>query len=152
MTPAGWAVVVAGVLLAGCGEIERLDLTVRPRQDDFEAQVQPLLQQLGCSRNGRCHTVALADLQIHEDPTPAQLQENFQSVKARLDLENPEASDLVSILVQGAEKRHPPPPQFCFVSTDSCAYRKIVAWIAWQGPSDPRPQDIDCDPSGEVCQ
>lgn len=136
-------------LLVACGEVERVELTVRPRQDDFERHVQPLLEHLGCSRGGGCHALPLGELQILVEPDPDELQANYLSVKAKLNLDDPPASPILAKLLAGSpEGTHRP---LCFASAKACAYRKLLAWIAWTGAGDPRPQDIACDYSGERC-
>ncbi len=141
------ALVLVPTLLAACGEVERLDLAVRPRQDDFETQIQPLLVQVGCSRDGVCHTTPQGELRLVEQPDADDLQDDYLGVKAKIDLDDPDASVLLTYLL-APEGGHRPQ---CWASTESCAYRKLRAWIAWSADGDPRPQDVACDTSAERC-
>lgn len=145
-------VAVSALLLGtttGCGEIETLALSERPSRADFDEVVHPLLIEMGCSRNGRCHTIVSGELRLDPVRTPATLDQDFLLVQGFIDLDEPAASPLLTTVLQGTDSTHRPP--FCFRSTQDCAYRKVLAWIAWSGPDDPRPQDIDCDLAGEGC-
>jgi hypothetical protein len=135
------------LLLAGCGEVETLELAVRPRQDDFGAQIQPLLEHMGCNRAGGCHTQPVGELQIVASPDGDQLQSNYLGVKSKVSLEDPEKSPILTDLL-GPDGPHRP---HCWASTQSCGYRKLLAWISWTQASDPRPQDVACDLAAEQC-
>lgn len=137
--------------LTACGEVETVKLAVAPDPGDFAAVIQPLIQQLGCSAGGRCHTVVAGDFQFIEDPTPPQTEANYLNVRGKIDVDRPEASDLLALLLKDTEGRSHPRPPYCFESVDSCAYRKILTWIAWKAPGDPRPQEVDCDDPEETC-
>ncbi|MCB9546617.1 MAG: hypothetical protein H6706_12285 [Myxococcales bacterium] len=137
------------VALAGCGEIERADLAVRPRQDDFAEEIQPLLLSLGCSPAGGCHDIGQGDVTIKVATDGAALEASYLSVKARIDREDPAQSRILqSVLAENTASQHFPPG--C-IRQDGCAWQKLVAWIAWDADADPRPQDVACDPAPEGC-
>jgi hypothetical protein len=77
---AAWALVVAGQ--TGCGEIERADLVVRPRKDDYASQIQPIFERLGCSAGTLCHSGPQGDLMLVESPGAAALDENYLATKS----------------------------------------------------------------------
>lgn len=132
---------LAGLALVGCGEIRTLELDVRPRYDDYERSIQPLLEETGCSAPGECHTIPQGELQVTLSPTPAEMVGNYLSVKARLNSKVPERSRiLIAPLAGNADLRHPT----CYASSDDCAYRKLIAWIRWDGAADPRPDEVGC--------
>lgn len=132
-----------------CGEIERAELTVRPRQDDFASDIQPLLIGLGCGTAGGCHDVGLGDLLIRNETAADALDSSYLSVKRQLDRESPESSRLIqSVLAENPVAQHNPP---ACIQRDGCAYRKLVAWIAWDQEGDPRPSTIECDARDEGC-
>lgn len=135
------------VVIAACGEVERLDLTVRPRQDDFESAIQPLVEAAGCSRDGVCHTAPVGELALVVDPGAGALQENYLGLKSKVDLDDPGASRVLTYLL-APEGGHRPA---CWASTQSCGYRKLLAWIEWTENGDLRPQDVPCDVAAEPC-
>ncbi|MEZ4469423.1 MAG: hypothetical protein R3F60_01205 [bacterium] len=135
--------------LLGCGEIERADLTVRPRQDDFADEIQPLLLSLGCSPQGGCHDIGQGDVTIKVAVDGASLEASYLSVKSRIDREAPAQSRiLLSVLAENTASQHF--PAGC-IHLDGCAYQKLTAWITWDADTDPRPQDVACDASAEGC-
>jgi hypothetical protein len=132
-----------------CGEIERAELSVRPNQDDFASDVQPLLVSLGCSSPGGCHDLGLGNVLIKANASAADLELSFLSVKAQIDREQPEQSRIIqSVLAENPTTQHI--PAAC-ITQGGCAWQKLVAWIAWDGEGDPRPSDIVCDFSAEGC-
>jgi hypothetical protein len=149
---AAWALVVAGQ--TGCGEIERADLVVRPRKDDYASQIQPIFERLGCSAGTLCHSGPQGDLMLVESPGAAALDENYLATKAKIDLDQPTGSPLIADLLPKSIAPGATHVTVCWKSTESCAYRKINAWIAWDGAEDLRPQDIACEvevPADTAC-
>lgn len=147
--PRWFALVCVALILGGCGEVTELELSVRPSQTDFEAEIQPLFVQLGCSQAGLCHTVSQGDFLFVEMPDADDVQANYLEVKKHINLGNPASSTLLAeLLAANPDAEHNPR---CFGDAQSCAYRKVLAWIAWEGEGSPRPQDIDCSPAGEAC-
>lgn len=148
------AVAVAGGLsaasiTAGCGEIERVSLAITPSPEDYNTEIHPLLLQIGCSSEGFCHDVGQGGLTIAVGMGGADLENSYLSVKAQLDFEDPAQSRLIqSVLVENTQTTHFPPN--C-IAVDNCTHQKLVAWIAWTGEGDQRPQDIECDPTPEGC-
>jgi len=144
----GVALLLMGTL--GCGEVENLVLPIRPSQEDFPA-VQSALRDVGCSGRGTgCHTALTGDLQISPEPkSPALLEEEYGQAKRFLDLATPAESRLLRVALKGAEESlgH----AICFEDENACAFRKVVAWIAAEGPTDPGPDDIDCVPEELSC-
>ncbi len=143
----GVALVLGLVLVlavGGCGEVERIDLQVRPRQDDFTNDVHGLLLQAGCSRGGGCHAILGAgSLIILEATDEVSLLESYESVTALIDRETATESRLLYYVSTGDERAEHFPPD-CWKPGD-CVYRKIAAWIGWDGADQPRPGEIDCD-------
>lgn len=140
--------VAAGLLalaVSACGEIERADLVVRPRKDDYAREIQPIFERLGCSAGAACHSAPQGDLLLTASPNAAALDENYLSAKAKCDFDAPAASPLIADLLPADVEPTATHVTVCFKSMDSCAYRKILAWIAWSGAGDPRPQDIACE-------
>lgn len=147
----GWPAVLFFASFASCGGEVTYELAVRPRQDDFAEQIQPIFNHLGCSPGGGCHATGVGELFLVESPDAAQIDRAYQSVRSKLDLERPERSVLVAVLLStdlNPAATHDP---VCFTRLDGCAYRKLLAWIAWEKPGDPRPQDVACDYSGDTC-
>ncbi|MEZ4463343.1 MAG: hypothetical protein R3F43_02185 [bacterium] len=105
--------------LLGCGEIERADLAVRPRQDDFADEIQPLLLSLGCSRRVAATTSARATSPSRW-PSTARPQTSYLSVKSRIDREAPASRILLSVLAENTASQHF--PAGC-IHLDGCAYR-----------------------------
>ena len=148
------ASVLLGALPAGCGEIERADLVVRPRKDDFAAEIQPIFERLGCSAGTLCHSVPQGDLKLVVSPGAAALDDNYLSAKGKIDLDTPAGSPLLADLLPKDASPGATHVTVCWKSPESCAYRKISAWIAWDAAEDPRPQDIACDveaPADTAC-
>ncbi len=143
----------AGALVlaaAACGEVETLTLSQRPSPEDFAQVIHPMLVSIGCSENGRCHTNVSGELRIAPAAGAGDLEQDFLLVRAFIDLDAPDESPILTTLLRG----NPMPthrPSYCFESVNDCSYRKLRAWIAWSGPPDPRPQDIDCDYAAEGC-
>lgn len=145
MTPSRLVPALAGALvLCACGEVERATLVVRPRKDDYGSQIQPLFERLGCSAGTICHSNAQGDLRLVDRPGAADLEENYLQVKAKSDLVAPDRSPLLESLLPTAVAPDATHVTVCWKSRESCAYRKIAAWMAWSSVSDPRPQDIPC--------
>lgn len=136
--------VAAAVQLLACGEIERAELLVRPSKADYAAEIQPIFESLGCSASRFCHATAQGNLLLVEQPTPSQLEDNFLGAKAMADLDAPDKSPLLASLLQTEANPQALHNPACFSSRQSCAYRKIRAWIAWAQEGDPRPQDVPC--------
>lgn len=132
------------LVFVGCGEVERIDLQVRPRQDDYSDVVHGLLLEAGCARGGGCHAILGAgSLLIAEDTGEASLLESYQSVTALIDRDTATESRLLYYVTTGdARAEHFPPD--CWKPAD-CVYRKIAAWIGWDGADQPRPQEVDCE-------
>ncbi len=142
---AGWVRVALLAVAAACGEVERFDVVDRPRLDDYAAVVHPMLIEVGCSRNGRCHTQLAGELRLAPEPDAEDLKVGYAGLRARVNPDAPDESDVLRLLVQGnPAPTHRPP--WCFASTESCAYRRLRAWIGWQAEGDPRPGDIACAP------
>lgn len=139
---------------AGCGEIERADLVVRPRKDDYAAEIQPIFERLGCSAGTLCHSGPQGDLMLVDSPGPAALDDNYLAAKAKIDLDAPAESALIADLLPKSVAPAATHVTVCWKSVDSCAYRKLLAWITWDSAEDPRPQDLDCTveaPSETAC-
>ena len=134
-----------GAASSGCGEVERADLVVLPRKDDYVTEIQPLFATMGCSAGTRCHSVPQGNLRIIvTEPNAAELEENYQSAKGKSDLRAPDASPLIADLLFSEANPQADHNPACWKSRESCAYRKLRAWIAWSGDDDPRPREIDC--------
>ena len=134
-------------ILWGCGEVEQLQVAVRPSKKDFVEVVQPLLEQMSCSKEGGCHTAGVGDFKFIEQPDSTQVQANYLSVKGKIDPESPEKSDLTYLLFAGnPNAKHWPT---CF-AVNSCVKQKLEAWIE-DKEGGPRPGDVDCKPAGETC-
>ena len=136
--------------LVGCGEVENLVLPIRPSQVDFPA-VQSVLRTAGCSGPGTgCHTALTGDLQISPDPkSPALLEEEYGQAKRFIRLNAPTESLLLRVALKDAAEAEG--HAICFDDESSCAFRKVVAWIAAEGPDDPGPDAIDCVPEELSC-
>ncbi|MCA9537345.1 MAG: hypothetical protein KC620_00570 [Myxococcales bacterium] len=144
----GLLFVAALALPAGCGEVETLILAPRPNQQDFPA-AQAVMLRVGCGESF-CHQVIQGNFRVTADPkTAAVAEDEFLMAKAFVDLETPENSRLLRVALQGAPERGTHPA--CFRAADDCAFRKLVAWIAWTSPDDPRPDDIDCPVTENAC-
>lgn len=144
-----WALGLLAWAALGCGEIERVSLAITPSPEDYNAEVHPLLLQIGCSFEGGCHDVGQGGLTITVGDGAADLEESYLSVKAQLDFEDATQSRLIqSVLTENAQTTHR--PANC-IAVDNCTHRKLIAWIEWSGEGDTRPQDVDCDPTPEGC-
>ncbi len=135
----------------GCGEFETLELPQYPPRQDFVA-VQEVLVSVGCSGDEAqgCHRTLIADFRITEEPKSDQAREDeLLLTKSKIDLLDPDQSVLLRVALRGDAKSlsHP----ICFSSVDSCAYRKIIAWIRWGGEDDERPDDIECQVEDDSC-
>lgn len=134
------------VALAGaCGEVEQAELVVRPRKDDFGAHIQPIFERLGCSAGTICHSTPQGDLELIDSPGAAGLDENYLQVKAKSRLDAPDESPLLESLLPADVAPEATHVTVCWKSRESCAYRKVRAWVAWSSAADPRPQDIPCE-------
>ncbi len=103
-----------------------------------------LLLEAGCTRGGRCHALEGAGaLRIFEQSDEAALLASYQSVTGLIDREDAAGSRLLYYVLEGDPRNaHPTAP--CW-AVGECAYRKVLAWIEWEGAGQPRPQEIDCD-------
>lgn len=134
------------VSAAACGEVERAELVVLPRKDDFVTEIQPVFERLGCSAGTRCHSEPQGNLKIVvAEPTAADLEENYQSAKGKTDRQSPDESALLADLLASEANPDADHNPACWKTEMSCAYRKIRAWIAWETVDDPRPGDLGCE-------
>ncbi len=134
---------MAVLCLSGCGEVSRLDLAVRPRQDDFAEVVQPALLAAGCGRSLACHGgVGGGELTIKKETDPDSIQESYLSTVGFVKLDDVSGSKLLYYVEEGDERAIHRPTD-CWTA-DDCAYRKIAAWVEWGGVSEVRPQEVDC--------
>jgi hypothetical protein len=141
---AGWSTMVAG-----CGEIDVERLVVRPSFEDYQNNVQPMLIALGCSLGAGCHlTDFRGEVRIVAEPNTDELYRDYQSLKALSNLASPDQSILLKRLLVGEPSATHQP--LCFKAVDDCGYRKLRAWIAWDGTG-PRPQDVACSYDAEGC-
>ncbi len=145
MNRAGPAPVLAVLLLGACGgEIEQIEFVDRPRRDDFEAYIQPMFENLGCSAGTFCHSAAQGNFAFVVDPDAAALQDNFLGARAFLDPDQPDQSRLLRALVPREVLPDANHTVLCFKSTDACGYRQLLAWASWTASGDPRPGDFGC--------
>ncbi len=141
-------------LLPACGEITRVDLVVRPRRDDFEREIQPIFERLGCSAGTLCHSTPQGNLRLVDTPAPSELEDNYQGTRSKIDLEAPRASLLIVDLLPEGVAPGANHVTVCWKRRDACSVRKLEAWIAWNADGDLRPQDIDCEvevPPPDAC-
>lgn len=136
------SVLALALLVTGCGEIQRIDVEVRPRQDDFAAEIQPALIEAGCSRGPACHESegAGALIVLVEDDDDSLLR-SYESSTSLIDRDSSADSRLLYYVAEG-DPRAEHFPMDCW-TTDDCVYRKLLAWIDWDGEG-PRPQELDC--------
>ncbi len=139
---------LAGSLVGCGGEVEVERLIVRPSLEDYQRHIQPLLVSMQCSLPS-CHgTTFVGEVRVTAEPDNEAIYRDYQALKAVVDLNDPEASVLTArLLVGAAGATHVP---LCFKSTEDCSYRKLIAWIAWDGEG-PGPGDLACDAEGETC-
>lgn len=139
-----------GVASSCGGEVEVARLTIRPSFEAWQDTIQPLFVEMGCSVNGACHGDDFrGEVRITAEPDGEALYADYLSVKGTVNVAEPERSPLlVRLLRAGPGANHFPP---CFDAVDSCAWRKVVAWIGDDGTG-PGPADIDCDASEEFCR
>ncbi|MCB9524978.1 MAG: hypothetical protein H6702_16590 [Myxococcales bacterium] len=142
---------LTGLVVAapGCGgEVDVTRFVVRPALEDYRTHIQPMLVAMQCSA-APCHgTTFVGEVRITAEPDDEALYRDYQSIKALTNPQDPDASVLLSRLLNGAAGASHVP--LCFQSTDDCTYRKLVAWIGWDGDG-PGPGDIECDYTGETC-
>ena len=132
----------------GCGQVETLQLSIRPNQADFPL-VKEALITVGCSRSG-CHLVLTGDFKLDpNDNSPGNLDEEYQLAKAFVDLDNPDASLLVRVALEGDPEADM--HRVCFETAMACAYRKVDAWIRAESPESPNIGDVDCEPIVGAC-
>ena len=138
-------------LLGSCGgEVDVERLAVRPSIEQWQNTIQPLFRDMGCSVAGACHGDDFrGEVRVMPEPDPGQSYTDYLSVKGALNLSDAEQSPLLVRLLRGGPGGNHFPP--CFNSRDSCAWRKVVAWISDDGTG-PGPDDIDCDASEEFCR
>jgi len=147
-----WVLLAAA--LPACGEITRAELIVRPPKDDFEREIQPIFEKLGCSAGTLCHSTPQGNLRLHVQPDATQLEDNYQGAKSKIRLNDAAGSILVADLLPDTVQAGADHVTTCWKSRDACAVKKLVAWIAWDSPEDPRPQDLDCEvevPGPDAC-
>ena len=139
-----------GVASSCGGEVEVARLTIRPSFEAWQDTIQPLFREMGCAVNGACHGDDFrGEVRITGAPDGEALYADYLSVKATVNVAEPERSPLLVRLLRGGPGANHFPP--CFDAVDSCAWRKVVAWIGDDGTG-PGPADIDCDASEEVCR
>ncbi|MCK6574461.1 hypothetical protein L6V77_25545 [Myxococcota bacterium] len=140
--------------LPSCGEITRAELVVRPRKDDFEREIQPIFERLGCSAGTLCHSTPQGNLRLVVEPDAVQLEDNYQGTKSKIELDDASGSLLVADLLPDSVEPGANHVTTCWKSRDACAVRKLEAWIAWTSAEDARPQDIGCEvevPGPDAC-
>ena len=124
-----WILIFASFTCSlGCGEAEEITLPSRPDRATFE-DMQRTLLAIGCSAEGTgCHSVLVGDFKVSSFPkAPADAETEFLLTKPFIDLEDGANSILLKSALSGDElaEGHP----ICFSGVDSCAYRRILAWI-----------------------
>ena len=141
---------IAAIILAvlACGQAEEIVIPQRPDRAQFET-IRETFIKVGCSQNGQgCHAVLVGDFKVGTPADgPAAVENEFFLTKALIDLNEPENS----LLIRSALKDDPLAlgHPICFLET-SCAYKRVVAWVGFEGPADPTPTDV-CNDS-EVIQ
>ena len=119
----------------GCGEAEEITLPSRPDRASFE-DMQRTLLTIGCSADGTgCHAVLVGDFKVSSFPkAPADAETEFLLTKPFIDLEDGANSILLRSALRGdlLAEGHP----VCFSNADSCAYRRILAWINYTADTD----------------
>ena len=132
----------------GCGQVETLELAIRPSQADFPL-VKEALVTVGCSRPG-CHLTLTGDFKLDpNDNSPANLDAEYQLAKAFVDLDNPDASVLVRVALEGDPNAET--HRICFQTEMACAYQKVDAWIRAELPDSPNIGDVNCEPVMDSC-
>lgn len=131
-----WMLMLAcHALSMGCGEAEEITLPSRPDRANFE-EMQRTLLTIGCSADGTgCHAVLVGDFQVSSFPkAPADAEREFLLTKPFIDLEDGANSILLRSAFEGdpLAAGHP----LCFSNADSCAYRRILAWIDYESDVD----------------
>lgn len=135
---------IAAIIFAvlACGRAEEIVIPQRPDRAQF-ATIRDTFIKVGCSQNGQgCHSVLVGDFKVGKpDDAPAAVESEFLLTKALIDLDEPENSLLIRSALRDDPLAlgHP----ICFLET-SCAYKRIVAWVSYDGPNDPTPDD-ECD-------
>ena len=143
MTRLLWILPLAG--LFACGEAQEVILPQRPDRLLF-TDIRESFITLGCSANGEgCHSVLVGDYRLGTSESGvAEIEEEFQLTKALVNLDSPPESLILRVALRNDPLAlgHP----ICFDSETSCAFRRVVAWLSYEGQGDPTP-DAVCDPS-----
>jgi hypothetical protein len=127
--------------LSACGQAEEIVLPQKPDRVIF-ADVRSSLIRLGCSANGGgCHAVLVGDFKLGTpDSSPGDTADELQLIKGIVDLESPENSLILRVALRGDPLAlgHP----ICFDTETSCAYRRVIAWLSYDGEGDETPDEV----------
>lgn len=134
--------------LLACGRAEEIVLPQKPDRALF-SDVRNSLIRLGCSANGGgCHAVLVGDFKLGTpDSNLAETEREFQLTKSIVDLESPGNSTLLRVALRNdpLSLGHP----ICFDAEVSCAYRRVIAWLSYDGEGDETPDEA-CSPSDVI--
>lgn len=136
---------LAALLLTACGEatVTGLVLPVVPDNGAQFLVAQQAMLDIGCGIPG-CHATIVGNFQITANPkAPAALDEEYSLTKRFIDLDDPDASVLLTAALASNTQNH----VACFKDGEGCAWQIITAWIAGDPPAD----SVDCTPTPSAC-
>jgi hypothetical protein len=119
-------------MLACSGQVDEINLNIRPNQEQFEQAIYPMLLSLNCELDDGSTTTCVSChsqgehgyLLVENAVTPS-----FFSIQKQIDLVNTAQSN---ILIQAGRDTHPVTHPVCYDSVQSCSYQKLLKWISWQ--------------------
>ena len=131
-----------------CGEAKVIEFSQRPNRAAF-TDAQETLLKIGCASDGTgCHAVLVGDFKVSPFPKePGDLDTEFVLTKPFLDLDEPENSILMRTALKDDPEAlgHP----ICFENTETCAFRRLSAWIAYSVQGD-ESMDEACPPTDVI--
>lgn len=133
------------IFCTACGEAEEITIPTRPDRTSFD-DAQETMLTIGCGVAG-CHAVLVGDFKLTEFPkSPTSSESEYLLTKPFLDLEDAENSLLMRTALQ--DDPNALGHAICFDSVDSCAFRRLVAWINFTADGDQTMEEA-C-PSAEI--
>ena len=123
------------LIVVGCGEAKVIEFSQRPNRELF-TDAQETMLKIGCASDGTgCHAVLVGNFKVSPFPKPpGDLDNEFVLTKPFIDLDEPTNSLLMRVALQDDPEAvgH----AICFSNADSCAFRRLRAWIAYETPND----------------
>ena len=133
------------ILVCACGgEIETLNVNIRPNKSQFEEIIYPRLMAIRCEDESGLNQSKCVDCHQNGDYQyyfkEGEIDRNYLSAQQKINFDEPALSALLSTI---SYPTNPITHPVCIPSYQTCSYQWLSAWITWQG-EDLNFDDIQC--------